>query len=139
MGQPNLGRADASFFPTPPGHAAAEFSEVSKTVPQFPGTFFGITGMHMLHVTIGVIYLGNCRVAEVVHSDSAWTVAGGLAGTPDYSPFHYGAHLLLISAIVCGVIVWLKPRFTTPRMLRWPGCIGTSSTWCGCSFSRWFI
>ena len=27
-------------------------------VPLFGGTFFGLTGMHMLHVTIGVIYLG---------------------------------------------------------------------------------
>ena len=26
--------------------------------PLFGGTFFGLTGMHMLHVTIGVIYLG---------------------------------------------------------------------------------
>jgi len=27
-------------------------------VPLFGGTFFGLTGMHMLHVSIGVIYLG---------------------------------------------------------------------------------
>lgn len=27
-------------------------------VPMFGGAFFGLTGMHMLHVTIGVIYLG---------------------------------------------------------------------------------
>jgi len=27
-------------------------------VPLFGGTFFGLTGMHMLHVTIGVLYLG---------------------------------------------------------------------------------
>jgi cytochrome c oxidase subunit 3 len=27
-------------------------------VPLFGATFFGITGMHMAHVTIGVIYLG---------------------------------------------------------------------------------
>ena len=26
--------------------------------PLFGGTFFGLTGLHMLHVTIGVIYLG---------------------------------------------------------------------------------
>lgn len=26
--------------------------------PLFGGTFFGLTGMHMLHVTVGVIYLG---------------------------------------------------------------------------------
>src|SRR6266498_2332045 len=39
-------------------HASAEFAEVTKTVPQFAATFFGLTGMHMLHVTIGGIYLG---------------------------------------------------------------------------------
>jgi cytochrome c oxidase subunit 3 len=27
-------------------------------VPMFGGAFFGLTGMHMLHVTIGVVYLG---------------------------------------------------------------------------------
>jgi cytochrome c oxidase subunit III len=27
-------------------------------VPLFGGTFFGLTGLHMLHVTIGVVYLG---------------------------------------------------------------------------------
>jgi cytochrome c oxidase subunit 3 len=46
------------LFPTPPGQATAEFARVSKNVPQFAATFFGLTGMHMLHVTIGVVYLG---------------------------------------------------------------------------------
>jgi len=27
-------------------------------VPLFGAAFFGITGLHMLHVTIGVVYLG---------------------------------------------------------------------------------
>ena len=46
-------------FPVPPGHAgSAEFVDVTKTVPQFAATFFGLTGMHMLHVTLGVVYLG---------------------------------------------------------------------------------
>src|SRR5262245_21927358 len=38
--------------------STSEFAGVAKTVPQFPATFFGLTGMHMLHVTLGVIYLG---------------------------------------------------------------------------------
>src|SRR5712671_4110294 len=47
------------MFPAVPGHEAeAEFVNVSKTVPQFASTFFTLTGMHMLHVTLGVIYLG---------------------------------------------------------------------------------
>src|SRR5207302_2304897 len=45
-------------FPAPSGHSAGEFAAISKSVPQFPATFFGLTAMHMLHVTIGVIYLG---------------------------------------------------------------------------------
>src|SRR3979409_317214 len=47
------------MFPKVPRHQiAAEFVNVSKTVPQFAATFFGLTGMHMLHVTLGVVYLG---------------------------------------------------------------------------------
>src|SRR5690348_786247 len=38
--------------------AAGEFATVAQTVPQFAATFFGLTGMHMLHVTLGVVYLG---------------------------------------------------------------------------------
>ena len=30
----------------------------NKGVPLFGGAFFGLTGLHMLHVTIGVVYLG---------------------------------------------------------------------------------
>src|SRR5579864_8510052 len=46
-------------FPHAPGPAAGgEFANVAQNVPQFPATFFGLTGMHMLHVTLGVIYLG---------------------------------------------------------------------------------
>jgi cytochrome c oxidase subunit III len=30
----------------------------NKSVPLFGGAFFGLTGLHMLHVTIGVVYLG---------------------------------------------------------------------------------
>ncbi len=52
------------MFPKVPGHeAATEFANVSQTVPQFAATFFGLTGMHMLHVTL-----------------FAGPVAGGLAG-----------------------------------------------------------
>src|SRR6201981_2499502 len=47
------------FFPPVPGHAvSAEFANVAKSVPQFPSTFFTLTGMHMLHVTLGIVYLG---------------------------------------------------------------------------------
>jgi cytochrome c oxidase subunit 3 len=98
------------MFPTPPGQGAGEFADVAKTVPQFPATFFGITGMHMLHVTIGVIYLGIMALRKyfIPVLLALWLAAW--LGTPAYSPFHYGAHFLLLAAIVCSVIVWLKPK-----------------------------
>ncbi len=37
-----------------------------------------------------------------------WLVAW--LATPAYSPFHYGAHVLLIAALVCSLILWLKPK-----------------------------
>jgi cytochrome c oxidase subunit III len=98
-------------FPTVPGQSTtSEFSDVSKTVPQFAATFFGLTGMHMLHVTLGVIYLGVVALRKkfIPILLGLWLIAW--LATPAYSPFHYGAHVLLISAIVCSVILWLKPK-----------------------------
>jgi|SRR5581483_7398316 heme/copper-type cytochrome/quinol oxidase subunit 3 len=98
-------------FPSVPGgEGSKEFIDVSKTVPQFPATFFGLTGMHMLHVTLGVIYLGVVafRRKFIPALFALWLAAWLL--TPSYSPFHYGAHLLLVAAIVCTVILWLKPK-----------------------------
>jgi cytochrome c oxidase subunit 3 len=98
------------MFPTPPGQPSAEFADVAKTVPQFPATFFGLTGMHMLHVTIGVIYLGVVafRRKFIPILLGLWLVAW--LATPSYSPFHYGAHFLLLAAIVISIILWLKPK-----------------------------
>ena len=98
-------------FPTVPGHhGSQEFMEVSSSVPQFAATFFGLTGMHMLHVTLGVIYLGVIALRKwfLPILLGFWLAAWQL--TPDYSPFHYGAHLLLVAAIVCAVILFLKPK-----------------------------
>src|SRR6267143_2082969 len=99
------------MFPKVPGHeAASEFANVSQTVPQFAATFFGLTGMHMLHVTLGVIYLGVIALRRkfipilLVLWLAAWLL------TPSYSPFHYGAHVLLIAAIVISIILWIKPK-----------------------------
>jgi cytochrome c oxidase subunit III len=98
------------MFPAVPGHTSAEFSQVAKNVPQFPATFFGLTGMHMLHVTIGVIYLGVIALRRwfVPILLGLWLITW--LGTPAYSPFHYGAHLLLLGAIVISIILWLKPK-----------------------------
>jgi heme/copper-type cytochrome/quinol oxidase subunit 3 len=98
-------------FPKLAGQAAAgELASVAGTIPQFPATFFALTGMHMLHVTIGVIYLGVVALRRnfipilLVFWLAAWL------GTPASSPFHYAAHVLLAAAIVCSFILWLKPK-----------------------------
>jgi cytochrome c oxidase subunit III len=99
------------LFPKMPGSATTgELADVSKSVPQFAATFFGLTGMHMLHVTLGVIYLGVIALRRkfIPILFVAWLAAWLL--TPSYSPFHYGAHVLLVAAIVCSMILWLKPK-----------------------------
>jgi len=81
-----------------------------KTVPQFAATFFGLTGMHMLHVTLGVVYLGVIALRRkfIPILFALWLVAW--LATPAYSPFHYGAHVLLIAALVCSPDFVLKPK-----------------------------
>jgi cytochrome c oxidase subunit 3 len=99
------------MFPAVPGaEAASEFANVSRTIPQFASTFFTLTGMHMLHVTLGVIYLGVVALRRkfIPILLVLWLIAW--LATPAYSPFHYGAHVLLLAAIVCGIILWLKPK-----------------------------
>ncbi len=103
------------MFPAPPGeHGSAEFVNAVKNAPQFAATFFGLTGMHMLHVTIGVVYLGvvALRRAFIPVLLGLWLIAW--QATPVYSPFHYGAHVLLICAIVISVVLWLKPKLYDP-------------------------
>jgi len=99
------------MFPAVPGHAGnPEFLDVVKKVPQFAATFFTLTGMHMLHVTLGIVYLGVVALRRkfipvlLVLWLAAWLL------TPSYSPFHYGAHVLLLAAIVCSIILWLKNK-----------------------------
>jgi cytochrome c oxidase subunit 3 len=98
-------------FPKIPGQeVSGEFANVAKTVPQFAATFFGLTGMHMLHVTMGIVYLG---VVALRRNFIPILLIGWLAawlGTPTYSPFHYAAHVLLLAAIVISIILWIKPK-----------------------------
>jgi cytochrome c oxidase subunit III len=99
------------FFPQVPGHEVnAEFANVAKTVPLFPSTFFTLTGMHMLHVTLGIVYLGVVALRKkfIPILVALWLIAW--LATPSYSPFHYGAHVLLLAAIVCAIILWLKSK-----------------------------
>jgi cytochrome c oxidase subunit III len=99
------------MFPAVPRHeTVSEFVNVGKVAPQFPATFFTLTGMHMLHVTLGVIYLGVVALRKkfIPILVGLWLIAW--LATPSYSPFHYGAHVLLLGAIVCTIILWLKPK-----------------------------
>jgi len=82
----------------------------AANVPQFGGTFFTLTGMHMLHVTIGVIYLGvvSLRKTFLPILLAIWAVAWWLI--PANSVFHYGVHALLAGFIVSAVILVLKPK-----------------------------
>ncbi len=98
-------------FPTIPGNeGSAEFLDVAKNVPQFAATFFGLTGMHMLHVTLGVIYLGIITFRRAFIP--VLFVFAGLTwfALPAWSPFRYGAIVLLATAIICGIVVFLKPK-----------------------------
>ena len=83
-----------------------EFVKASKDVPQFAGTFFTLTGMHMLHVTIGIIYLGAVALRKMwlpvlaVLAAACWFAPG---------PFHYGFYVLLLALAIVALILFLKP------------------------------
>ena len=97
-------------FPKPSAHAAGEFAAISKSVPQFPATFFGLTAMHMLHVTIGVIYLGVVAFRKWFLPVLGVLWLAGYLLIPGHNVFHYGVHALLICLLVAAVILFLKPK-----------------------------
>ncbi|MGA8764380.1 MAG: cytochrome c oxidase subunit 3, partial [Candidatus Sulfotelmatobacter sp.] len=82
----------------------------AATVPQFGGTFFTLTGMHMLHVTIGVVYLGVVAFRKKFLPVLAviWLVGWWLIPSDNF--FHYGIHALGLCLIVALVILFLKPK-----------------------------
>src|SRR5712692_3775584 len=82
----------------------------APTVPQFGGTFFTLTGMHMLHVTIGVIYLGVVALRKKFLPVLLllWLVAW--LATPADNVFHIGVHVLLVGFVVAATILVLKPK-----------------------------
>src|SRR4029077_5821092 len=90
--------------PTAPG----EYADISKNVPQFTQAFFGLTAMHMLHVTIGVIYLGVVAFRTWFLAILAvfWIAAAFLI--PAGNVFHYPVHVLGIALVVCAIILFLK-------------------------------
>jgi cytochrome c oxidase subunit 3 len=68
-------------------------------VPQFGGTFFTLTGMHML-VALGKKFLPILAVLWI----------GGYFLIPAGNIFHYGIHALGIGLIVSALILFLKPK-----------------------------
>src|SRR5436305_8924572 len=98
------------MFPAVPGHEASpEFANVAKTVPQFPSTFFTLTGMHMLHVTLGIVYLGVVALRRkfIPILLALWLIAW--LATPSYSPFHYGADGLSVVACLILMTIFFFP------------------------------
>src|SRR5215467_11421216 len=92
------------------GEVNPDFARITKEVPQFAATFFTLTGMHMLHVTLGIVYLGVVALRRkfIPILLALWLAAWRL--TPSTSPFHYGAHVLLLAAIVVSIVLWLKNK-----------------------------
>jgi len=62
-----------------PAGCVPKFVDVSKTVPQFAATFFGLTGMHMLHVYAGS-GLSRCHCACGVSSSRFFSRSGWWRG-----------------------------------------------------------
>jgi cytochrome c oxidase subunit 3 len=96
-------------FPKPAGQAS-EFAAVSAAFPQFPATFFGLTAMHMLHVTIGVIYLGVVAFRKWFLPILGVTWIAGYFLIPSDNVFHYGIHALGLGLLVSAIILFLKPK-----------------------------
>src|ERR1700745_3188565 len=89
---------------------SGELADISKNIPQFPQAFFGLTAMHMLHVTIGVIYLGVVALRKWFLPARAviWIAAALLI--PSGNVFHYPVHALGIGLLLAAVILFLKPK-----------------------------
>ena len=85
-------------------------SNIWSQVPLFGGTFFTLTGMHMLHVTIGVIYLGVIALRKKFLPVLLGLWALGFFLTPSDSVFHLGIHVLLIGTVVSAIVLFLKPK-----------------------------
>jgi cytochrome c oxidase subunit III len=90
--------------------AAGELAGVSKAVPQFPATFFALTAMHMLHVTIGVIYLGVVAFRKLFLPILAVIWIAGTFLIPSGNVFHFPIHVLGISLVISAIILFLKPK-----------------------------
>jgi heme/copper-type cytochrome/quinol oxidase subunit 3 len=101
----------ASILGVSQGAASGELADISKNIPQFPQAFFGLTAMHMLHVTIGVIYLGVVAFRKwfLPALAAIWIAAALLI--PPGNVFHYPVHVLGLGLLVAAVVLFLKPKY----------------------------
>jgi cytochrome c oxidase subunit 3 len=90
--------------------ATGEYAEITKDIPQFSQAFFGLTAMHMLHVTIGVIYLGTVAFRKWFLPALAVIWIAGALLIPAGNVFHYPVHVLGIGLLVAAVVLLLKPK-----------------------------
>jgi cytochrome c oxidase subunit III len=97
-------------FPKSVEAGTGDYAKVSAGVPQFASTFFTLTGMHMLHVTIGVIYLGIVALRKWFLPILAAIWLGAYLVIPSDNVFHYLVNALLVGLIVSAVIIFLKPK-----------------------------
>jgi cytochrome c oxidase subunit III len=90
--------------------STGELADISKNVPQFAQAFFGLTAMHMLHVTIGVIYLGVIAFRKwfLPALGVIWIAAAFLI--PSGNVFHYTVNVLGVGLILAAIILFLKPK-----------------------------
>jgi len=100
----------ASILGVSKGAASGELADISQNIPQFPQAFFGLTAMHMLHVTIGVIYLGVVAFRKWFLPALAviWIAAALLI--PSGNVFHYPVHVLGLGLLVAAVVLFFKPK-----------------------------
>ena len=93
---------------TPP--STGELTDISKNIPQFTQAFFGLTAMHMLHVTLGVIYLGVVALRKWFLPILAVIWIAAAFAIPSGNVFHYPIHVLGVALLVAAIIVFLKPK-----------------------------
>jgi len=98
------------IFPKPATPAVGEMADISKSTPQFAATFFGLTAMHMLHVTVGVMYLGVVAFRKWFLPVLGVLWIAGYLLIPSDNVFHYGIHALGLGLIVAAIILVLKPK-----------------------------
>src|SRR5258708_38034262 len=94
-------------FPKPGGQEAGEFAKISTSVPQFAATFFGLTAMHMLHVTIGVIYLGVVALRKWFLPILGALWVAGYFLIPAGNVFYFVVQVFLLGLIVFPLFLFL--------------------------------